>query len=174
MSEEVEKKEETKSFKDFIGSQDYIDHINGLKGEWGKKRDEDFAAKENDLRKSLRDDIMKELNPEETPEQKQIRELMEYKAATEKEKQINERKSALRNVAKEIEFDPIKAERYVAYGDKAEEYMKQDAEWLKSSIAAALDGKVKETYDTKTPKQDEQPSVNDDFEARMKNLTSKL
>ena len=179
MSEEVEKVEQpNKTFKDFIGSQEYIDHINGLKGDWGEAKKKEFEIRtqetEKELRKTMRDELMKELNPEETPEQKRIRELEERIKNDDLEKQRFAKINELRSVAKEIGFDVSRADRYYAYGDNAEEYMKQDAEYLKTTVSTALDDKTKEAVTTQTPKAGEKVDDSYDFKERMKNLSNKV
>lgn len=63
--------------------------------------------KEKELPKVLeaeRDKIRKELNPEETPEQKEIRELKEWKQQQLKDKELVERREELRGQYKDYAF----------------------------------------------------------------------
>src|SRR5678815_787768 len=63
-----------------------------------KYEEEKLPEKEKELRESIR----KELNPTETEEQKQIRELREKLEAKEKAEALTERKEALRAKAKDL------------------------------------------------------------------------
>ena len=64
------------------------------------------------LKKTLTEEIRKEFAPkDETPEQKEIRELREWKIANEKKERDNTKKDALRKKAAELGYDPLKAEK---------------------------------------------------------------
>lgn len=100
---------------------------------------------------SEKEKIRKELNPEETPEQKRIREL-EQKIQAQEERENNEsRKSYLRNKAKEINFDPIRAERYSVYGDDAEKILLEDVEFFQTHIKTQVETELKNKYGNKPP-----------------------
>lgn len=102
--------------------------------------------------KELREQINKELNPEETPEQKQIRELREQLEGMAKEKANVELKDSLRAKAKELGFDMSKAERYYVYGDKALDVLQEDAEWFKTQINTETEAQIKARFgDNPTP-----------------------
>lgn len=101
--------------------------------------------------KELRDRIYKELHPEETPEQKRIRELEEKlgaKEAFEKRKMLE---SALMEKGKEFGIDPTIAADYAAYGEQAETIMKKHAEYLKSQIDGVKNEMTKTAYGNKPP-----------------------
>lgn len=66
-----------------------------------------------ELKKSIRDELQKELNPEETPEQKRLRELEQQLAERDKKEKQYQLKEKLRGKAKELSFDEDLAERLV-------------------------------------------------------------
>jgi len=106
-----------------------------------------------------REKIRKELNPEETPEQKEIRELRERLNKQESVVQTEQRKAELRAKAKEIGIDPLRAERYVAYGDDAEKMLTEDAELLQTQINQRIEDEIKKRYGGAPPlKGDEKPA----------------
>ncbi len=110
--------------------------------------------------KELRDKVQKELNPEETEEQRKIRELNEKLEAMESKEQTEQRKAQLRTKAKELGFDPIKAERYAAFGEDAEKVLEEDAEWFKSSINNEVEKSIKERYGGKVPEAPKEKTEN--------------
>jgi hypothetical protein len=101
--------------------------------------------------KSLRESIRKELNPDETPEQKKIRELSEKLEAKDRAEAISQRKEALRAKAKEFGIDPEVAADYATYGEDAENVLKRHAEWHKKELDAVKAESVKTAYGSKTP-----------------------
>ena len=104
------------------------------------------------LWKEREEELRKELSPEETPEQKRIRELEERIAAADKREQEEGLKSDLRAKAKEIGFDPLRAERYAVYGDNAAKFMQEDFESNKKAIETQIDKEIKSRYKGETPK----------------------
>lgn len=71
-----------------------------------------------EILKAERENIRKEFAPkEETPEQKELREMREWKESVLKEKQMDERKDALRKKASDLKYDPLKAEKLYALDD---------------------------------------------------------
>lgn len=71
-----------------------------------------------EILKAERENIRKEFAPkEETPEQKELREMREWKESVLKEKQMDERKAALRKKAADLKYDPLKAEKLYALDD---------------------------------------------------------
>ena len=97
-----------------------------------KYEEEKLPEKEKELRESIR----KELNPTETEEQKQIRELREKLEAKEEAEALTERKEALRAKAKDFGVDPDIAADFALYGDDGETYLKRHAEWHKKELDA--------------------------------------
>lgn len=91
-----------------------------------RKHDEKFMAEKlPGLLSEEKDKWMKEQNPEETPQDKELRELKEWKAAQEKKEVVNQLKGELRAKAKDLGYDGD-AERYSVYGEKALEMMESD------------------------------------------------
>lgn len=101
--------------------------------------------------------VRKEVNPEETPEQKRIRELEEKLANSDKEKQQNALKAELRQKAKEIAekkgvpYDPLRAERLFIYGEDAESVLNDEIDYIGQTIEKQLSDKLKSKYVGKTP-----------------------
>ena len=83
--------------------------------------------------------IQKELNPDETPEQKRIRELEEGIKARDQKDAIADRKSLLRTKAAELKADPLWAEKYYIYGDDAEKMMIAEHTDRQKSITDAVE-----------------------------------
>ena len=112
-----------------------------------KYEEEKLPEKEKELRESIR----KELNPTETEDQKQIRELREKLEAKEKAEALTERKEALRARAKEYGVDPDIAADFALYGDDGETYLKRHAEWHKKELDAVKEQSSKAAFGNKTP-----------------------
>ncbi len=109
--------------------------------------DKNFKEKElPKLEKEITDKVNKELNPEETPKDKQLRELMEKDAARDKKEAVRDLKKSLREKAVELKFDPIKAERFHVYGDKALEVMEKEFTETKTHIDSEIDRISKERF----------------------------
>lgn len=104
------------------------------------------------MKKTWEEDLRKELNPEETPEQKKIRELEEWKAEQLKSAEGEALKAELRKQAKDLGMDPLKAERYHVYGEKASDFLKQDREEFKTEIDSRLDSEIKNRFGGEPPK----------------------
>jgi len=97
-------------------------------------------------RKKMRDELTKELNPEETPEQKQIREMSETidkMTANDTESKL---KDALRLKAKEIGYDVSMADRFAVYGDKAVDMMEIEKKFLDTTINANIETEIKKRF----------------------------
>lgn len=101
--------------------------------------------------KALRESIRKELNPDETPEQKRIRELEEKLGQKERAESIANRQTALRAKAKEYGLDPEIAADYAQYGDDAENVLKRHAEWHKKELDAIKADTARTAFGNKTP-----------------------
>ena len=112
-----------------------------------KYEKEKLPEKEKELRESIR----KELNPTETEEQKQIRELREKLEAKERAEAVAQRKDALRAKAKEYGIDPDIAADFALYGDEAENFLKRHAEWHKKELDAVKAESAKAAYGNRTP-----------------------
>lgn len=112
-----------------------------------KYEEEKLPEKEKELRESIR----KELNPTETEEQKQIRELREKLEAKEEAEALTERKEALRAKAKDFGVDPDIAADFALYGDDGETYLKRHAEWHKKELDAVKEQSSKAAFGNRTP-----------------------
>lgn len=131
-----------------------------------KYEEEKLPEKEKELREAIR----KELNPDETPEQKQIRELREKLEAKERAEAISERKEALRAKAKDYGIDPEVAADYASYGDDAENVLKRHAEWHKKELDAVKEQSSKAAFGNKTPVKGESPRPPDMMDEYNKRL----
>jgi hypothetical protein len=130
-----------------------------------EKHDEKvFPARFEKERAKIREEVEKELNPDMTPEQKKIRELEEWKEGQLKKDQENQLKTELRSKATEIGFDPIKAERYVVYGQEALKFLEDDHKSIDSQVKSQLDKELKGRFKgepPKAPKQDDPSKIMD-------------
>jgi hypothetical protein len=97
--------------------------------------------------------LRKELNPEETPEQKTLREMSEKIASMESDKSTTSLKSELSKKAQELEFDPIKAQDYAVYGDQAMDKLEADATWFKEQLESRLSAEMKKQFPGGPPPQ---------------------
>lgn len=114
--------------------------------------DEKFASEKlPGLLKAEADRIRKELNPEETPEQKKIRELEDWKAEQLKIAKQNEIRASLRQKASELKFDPSLAEDYYTHGEKAVERLEAAAKRFEAEVAARVDAIAKERFGSAPP-----------------------
>lgn len=138
---------------------EYIRHIPSLKNALNSELNREFIRatekyekeKLPEKEKEMREAIRKELNPDETPEQKQIRELREKLEAKERAEALTERKEALRAKAKEYGIDPEIAADYASYGDDAENVLKRHAEWHKKELDAVKEQSSRTAFGNKTP-----------------------
>jgi len=138
-----------------------------------ERHDEKF--REEKLPKMLdeeRSKIRAELNPEETPEQKRIRELEEWKANAEREREYIARKDALRKKAgelgiSELGLSPDDFEPFAQLGDQAESMLASFVERTKDAWTKSLDQKIKERYKGATPSAGSSPASGTDRERLM-------
>ncbi|MDA3939813.1 MAG: hypothetical protein PF693_10950 [Spirochaetia bacterium] len=134
--------------------------------------DEKFTAdKLPGLLKEAREEAIKESNPEETPQDKRLRELEEKLADADKRDSINSLKSQLNVKAKELGYTGD-AERYIAYGEKALEIMESDITQNKTYLESKMEEMKKEVYKGNPPPKDGKPLEPKDldkqiFEARQ-------
>ena len=116
------------------------------------RHDDRFKAdKLPDILKSERDKILKELNPEMTEEQKRIAELEARLAQKDKAEAMNTLKSKLRQKAKDLGYDPLRAEKLAVYGDEAEKMLDDEVKYFETSINTALEKKVKGQFTPQDP-----------------------
>lgn len=123
--------------------------------------------------KEIRERVQKELNPEETPEQKRVRELEEKLQNYDKERQTEKRKAELREKAKELGFDPLKAERYAAFGEDAEAELEKDVNELQTQINSKLEEEIKKRYGGKEPEAPPEKNENSISRAEFEKMSPK-
>lgn len=105
-----------------------------------------------ELLKAEAEKVRAEFKPkDETPEQKELREMREWKKQVEAEKVADARRDKLRKKAGELKYDPLKAERLYALGDDAETVLAELAKDVADRDAkiAELEAKIK--YGDKAP-----------------------
>lgn len=90
--------------------------------------------------------LRKELNPEETEEQRQIRELREEVASEKKLRALENAKSKLRSKGKEFGFPDGIAETFAVYGEEAEDRLSNMGDFIKRSIQEGIESGVKEKF----------------------------
>jgi len=134
--------------------------------------DKFMKEKYPELLKADREKYIKELNPEETPEQKKIRELSEKIEQAEFKEKQNMLKLALQDKAKEIGY-PGDIGLFLSQGDKAletlEAYHTKNTEYL----AAEREKILKELYKGNPPKQGDPAGSNFKKRVEFDQLTDK-
>lgn len=110
--------------------------------------------KENHLPSLINDErekIIKELNPEETEDQKRLRaaeqKLKEFES---KEKRV-ELENKLMGKAKEIGFDPVFARSFSMFGDEAESKLNSFNEYVQNYSKSKMNEQLKGVYSNQTP-----------------------
>jgi hypothetical protein len=121
-----------------------------------KKIEKHDEIKQEEFKKMAYEQAYKELNPELTEEQKRIQELERRLQDKEKKDAIEAEKARLRNLAKEIDFDPIRAEKYHVFGEEAESILRQDKEYITESVNTKLENEIKNRFGNGQPKKAEQ------------------
>jgi hypothetical protein len=101
-----------------------------------------------EILKEKEEEIRKKYNPEETPEQKRIRDLEQKIADNEKMQLTNLVKDQLSLVAKDKEFDSEIARKLAPLGDQAESLIDEILAWKNGILGETLKGQ----YVTKPPK----------------------
>ena len=104
------------------------------------------------LMKEKEEQVRLELNPEEDPRDKTIREMQEKMKQRDIKDAQTELKAKLRAKASDIGFDPIKAERYYIYGDDAEKMLVEDSEYFSTTLNEKLEKEIKTRFAGQTPK----------------------
>lgn len=115
-----------------------------------------------DIKKSMRDELMKELHPEETPQDAVIRELREKVEASERRDRANQVKSQLRRKYTELDLSSMGvkvdyAEGFAAFGEEAESMLETNASQMKNVIEAEVNKQLKERLGGKMPKVGDTP-----------------
>lgn len=120
-----------------------------------------------------REKLRKELNPEETAEQKRIRELEERIAKADSEAKKRELRDSLRKKAAElgvsdIGLQPDDVEPFVAFGEDAPTVLEAFVTRTKEAFTSNLDAKLKERFNA-GPEPDETEPDKDakSFDERM-------
>jgi hypothetical protein len=127
-----------------------------------------------EILKNERDKIRAELNPEETPEQKRIRELEERLQKADADNRTRERRDILRKKAQELGIGDIglsaeDIEPFVMLGDDAPAVTEALIGKLRESMTKTLDAKLKEKYAGPAPEKGSEPEGNQaTLEERMK------
>lgn len=98
-----------------------------------------------------REKLRKELNPEETAEQKRIRELEERIAKADQDARKRELRDSLRKKAAElgvtdIGLQPDDVEPFVAFGDEAPQVLESFLTRTREAFTSNLDAKLKEKF----------------------------
>jgi cell fate (sporulation/competence/biofilm development) regulator YmcA (YheA/YmcA/DUF963 family) len=101
--------------------------------------------------KEERDRVTQELNPDETPEQKRIRELEENLQQRDSREAQRAREDSLRTVAADLGTFPIQVEQYAAFGDQAEEFLRRDAKLIQETIDTEVSKQLKARYGGNPP-----------------------
>jgi len=88
------------------------------------------------LLEAERERLRSELNPQETPEQREMRELRSEMAKIKAERDMATLKDKLRARAKDLNYDPERAAKLAIIGDfdKANSMMEEQAEYLKTAL----------------------------------------
>lgn len=121
------------------------ERIKDAKGRWT----------ETDLTEALKAreaEIRAEINPKETPEQKQLRELKAQLDQRDAKEALRALQDSLSEKAKELNFDPMKARDYAVYGESAVEKLTADAEWFNTTVEEKVNALAKEKYSSTVPK----------------------
>ncbi len=101
--------------------------------------------------KEIRDKLTKELNPEQTPVQKELAELKEWKDSEIKKSTRNTLEKSLMVKAKEIGFDPVRAMDFAAFGDDGEKKLLDYAKFQTDTIETKYQKAVKDKLGGKPP-----------------------
>ena len=108
--------------------------------------DEKFnTEKLPNILKAEREKIRAELNPKETPEQKEIRELREWKESQIRESETVKMQDDLSSKAPDLGFDAILSRRFAPLGDGAEALIQDIVAWKDGLLGSELKGRYKST-----------------------------
>ena len=142
--------------KEFIKKNDLLNKANDSNVSIAvKSHDDNFTAEKlPGLLKAEGDKVRKEVNPEETPEQKKIREQGEQIAALTATGEKADLKTALQAKAKELGYGGD-VELFLSLGEKAGEFMEAEAKRYKTDFDSALSSKIKEQFGDVKPKTSE-------------------
>lgn len=122
------------------------------------------------LLEAERERLRAELNPQETPEQKQLRAMQEkIDSMTAKENKF-ELEKRLRSKAKELDYDPERATRFAALGENAETFLSEEAGFYKQALEAQREKLVNGALGGNPPAGGESISA-DLTEAKISNMS---
>lgn len=120
-----------------------------------KSHDDKFTAEKlPGLLKAEGDKVRKEANPEETKEQKTIREQKERIDALEATGKRSELKTSLLNQAKELGYSG-NVDLFLSHGDKAGDFLKTEAKRFKTAVDERVSSDIKKLYGDTKPKTSE-------------------
>ena len=139
---------------DFIGRNGtFTSAVDSLISTAVNRHDEKFNTdKLPALEQTIRDKVIAELNPDETPEQKRIRELEEKLSSSERRDAENALKAKLRGKANELGYDTEIAARLSSYGDDAIELLETIHGYSTGVFEAEKNRLIKETLKGQPPK----------------------
>ena len=86
------------------------------------------------LLEEAREKLRRDLNPTETPEQKEIRELRDIVMKSKEKEKFSDLETSLRIKAKELSYDPDRAARFAILGDKAEDFLSEEAGYYNKAL----------------------------------------
>jgi hypothetical protein len=133
-----------------------------------EKHDEKFTTtKLPEILKAEREKIVKELNPEETPEQKRIRELEDREKQRDKSDAEKDLRIELQKKAKEIGYTRS-IDLYMHLGDKAIETMVAEHTQNTEYLTAELDKLKKELYGNNPPPKNSEKEVPKDIDEQIR------
>lgn len=113
------------------------------------------TGKMQDTIKARELEIRAEINPSETPEQKEIRELKERLNESDKKDALAILQNELQLKATELGFDPIRAKDFAVHKDDALAKLEDYANWQTETLNTRLSVELKDKY-----KGNRQPKVN--------------
>lgn len=109
----------------------------------------DTKFKENKLPEILKEErekLRKELNPEETEEQKQLREIRDELKQEKNLRALEMKRSELRTKGKDFGIPEKISERFAAFGDDSELALSQVGEFIQTSIQDGIESGVKDKF----------------------------
>lgn len=120
-----------------------------------KSHDDKFTAEKlPELLKVEREKTIKEVNPEESKEQKTIREQKERIDALETTGKRSELKTTLLSQAKELGYSG-NVDLFLGHGDKAADFLKAESKRFKTAVDERVSSDIKKLYGDTKPKTSE-------------------
>ena len=140
------------TLESILGSKEVISALDSLVSKAVTSHDERYTAETlPGLMEAERAKVRAELNPEETPDQKRIRELEESNATKDAAASLRDRTDTMRTKAAELKVDtfgllPDDMTALAGLGDKAETVLETFVGRLNETFTKAVDAKVKERF----------------------------